>query len=193
MGVPLADRVGGLIYAPYRTQAYQLVSQYKADRPGPAVTATMTALLAVGLRGHYQCATRLADCAWEYWGVIPSTRGRTVLVDIVSGLAKSTDRRIEIVYDGPSGHRALDPTLWSVASAIPRDAHAFLIDDSWVSGARAQSVAAAMKSAGFAQVSVLTAARVMNPDYGPNAEFLSRSLTGFEWRRCPWTGGPCPE
>jgi hypothetical protein len=192
LGIPLADRVASLVYAPYRTQTYQLVSQYKTDRPGPAITSTMTALLAVGLRGHYGCAVRLANCGADYWGVVPSTRGRSTLSDIVGSLAKSTAHRVSIEYRGPAGHRSLDPSLWSTSTVVPADAHVLLVDDSWVSGARAQSVASAMKRAGFRQVSVLTAARVMNPEFGPNGDFIDKSLGGYNWRRCPWTGGACP-
>ena len=191
-GAALADRVASLIYAPYDTQAYQLVRQYKTDFPGPTTLTTMKSLLAVGLRGHYVCATRLAACSQTFWAVVPSTRGRPALLNLVTSLAKTTTERIVIEYDGASGRRAFEPSAWTTQADVPQDAHLVLIDDSWVSGAHAQSAASAMKAHGFSQVSVLTAARVLNPDFPANSTFVGSSLRGFDWRRCPWTGSECP-
>jgi hypothetical protein len=69
-----------------------------------------------------------------------------------------------------------------------------VIDDSWVSGSNAQGVASMLKQRGVRQVSVLAAARVMRPDFGPNPDFIRTRLAGtpFDWRRCPWTGSDCP-
>ena len=51
-----------------------------------------------------------------------------------------------------------------------------------------------LKAAGAEQVSIFTVARVMNPSYGPNPDFIKARLLGnaFDWTRCPWTGGACP-
>jgi hypothetical protein len=52
-GAALADRVGSLLYAVEPdSQAYRLVRNYKAARPGPSHKETMRALLALGLGGH---------------------------------------------------------------------------------------------------------------------------------------------
>ncbi|PVW05481.1 hypothetical protein DEA06_07045 [Microbacterium sp. Gd 4-13] len=192
-GLPLASRTGFVVYAPFGTQAYQVVSQYKSERPGPAITSTMAGILAVALRGHYSCSAGLSGLGDTYWAVVPSTRGRLALSSMVEKLARSTTRRVQISYSGEEGRRVLDPSVWAPETTVPPRSHLLLIDDSWVSGARAQSVASAMVAAGFEQVSVLVAARVMTPGYGSNQSFIEDHLTSFDWQRCPWTGDACPD
>ncbi len=72
--------------------------------------------------------------------------------------------------------------------------HVVVIDDSWVSGASAQSVAVALKQAGVEQVSILSVARVLSPHWAPNLPFLRSALPQlpYDWTICPWTLGDCP-
>lgn len=195
-GLRVADRVGSLIYAfEPESQAYKVVRNYKAVHPGPSLPQIMRALLALGLRAHYQCATDLSDAASHGWAVVPSTGSRTALRDLVLGLVRSTQREVALRYAGGVRERALRPDDWTVGDDAGLPEHVFLIDDSWVSGSHAQSVAAMLKARGVRQVSIFTVARVISPDFGPNPEFIRTRLPqpSFDWRRCPWTGGDCPD
>jgi predicted amidophosphoribosyltransferase len=61
-----------------------------------------------------------------------------------------------------------------------------LIDDTWTTGANAQSAAAALKAAGAETVAAVVIGRHVNRDWHHNDTHL-RSLTQpFEWDRCPF-------
>jgi hypothetical protein len=76
-----------------------------------------------------------------------------------------------------------------------RGRHVVVLDDTYVSGARAQSAAAALRLAGAASVQIVVAGRVLRPDRAPgHADFLRRHWVGpFSdpvCRRCAQTGAP---
>ena len=153
----------------------------------------MQSLLAVGLRAHTPCAIALApSCSQIDWAVVPSTRGRSQFSDMVTRLAKNPSSRVPVEYVGKSGVRVLDPSAWRGPASVSPHRQLLLLDDSWVSGAHAQSVASAMKMAGYDEVAILTVGRVLEPSYGANKTFIDGLGVPFDWRRCPWTGGDCP-
>lgn len=194
-GLPLADRVGSLIYAlKPDSQAYKVVRGYKGDWPGPSHEGVMWALLALGLRGHHMCAVALSATTSRGWAVVPSTQGRTNLVDLTRRLSQRPDHEVAVRFVGGPSTRELRPEQWAVKAQRGLPEHVLVVDDSWVSGAHAQSVAAALKQHGVKQVSIFTVARVLSPDWGPNKPFIKNRLPrlAFEWKRCPWTGGECP-
>jgi orotate phosphoribosyltransferase len=59
-----------------------------------------------------------------------------------------------------------------------------LIDDTWTSGANAQSAAGALKSAGAGAVAVLVIGRHVNEDYRNNAARLRSLPRPFNWDVC---------
>lgn len=194
-GFALADRVGSLIYAiEPDSQAYRVVRNYKAPMSGPTLPDTMRALLALGLRGHHGCAAKLSGLSTHGWVVVPSTRGRTTLQSLVAGLSQRADAEVSVRFVGLAGSRELRPAEWQIDATAPLPEHALLVDDSWVTGAHAQAVACALKSAGVKQVSIFTVARVLDPRWPANEKFIKTRFSGagFDWVRCPWTGGDCP-
>jgi hypothetical protein len=67
------------------------------------------------------------------------------------------------------------PTLRSAVRAR----HLLVLDDTYVSGARAQSAAAALRLAGAASVQIVAAGRVLRPDRVPaHADFLAHQRLG---------------
>lgn len=111
-----------------------------------------------------------------------------VLHDIVSRLARSHATEVPVRFTGPRGEREFAPPHSEVdTSTVSR--HVLVIDDSLVTGAHAQSVAASLKSRGVEQVSVLAVARVLDPMWRPNRTFIQEHLRGgtFDWT-CPWAG-----
>jgi hypothetical protein len=190
----VADRVATLVYAVEPdSQTYRVVRNYKAQRPGPDLRFVVSALLAIGLRAHTGCLGRLGGVPIDGWTVVPSTRGRTVLRDLVAAVSTKPELEIEVRFAGQQRGREFAPEQWHVPSEINRD-HVLVIDDSWVTGAHAQSVAGALKSAGAKQVSMLAVARVLRADWEANKDLVARLKGGtFNWKRCPWTGGDCPE
>jgi hypothetical protein len=59
-----------------------------------------------------------------------------------------------------------------------------LIDDTWTTGANAQSAAAALKRAGAGAVGTVVIGRHLNRDWGANRARLEQLPTPFDWRRC---------
>lgn len=196
-GLMLADRVGSLVYAlEGGSQIYKIVQNYKA----PAYAETnlpklMSAMLALGLRTHYSCVRKLAGAEDQGWAVVPSTKGRAKLRELVIGVGAPPDQEVPVRFAGTSSVRALRPDLWAIDNAVALPQHVVVVDDSWVTGSNAQGLAAALKGVGVPKVSILVVARVMRPEYGPNTDFIRTRLARdpFDWRRCPWTGSDCPE
>lgn len=194
-GLPLADRTGFLVYADEpASQTYRMMRGYKESPTRAEFEPIIRGLLAVGLRGHFECALRLSGSQDYGWAVVPSTRGRTVLADIVRGLAVAPECEIPVTFMAPAPKRNLRPEAWSVGlrGFLPR--HVVVIDDAWVSGASSQSLALAMKQAGVQEVSILSVARVLSPTWTPNTHFLRSVLPRlpYDWTVCPWTGATCP-
>ncbi|WP_347354281.1 hypothetical protein [Intrasporangium sp.] len=177
------------------SQTYRVMRGYKEHRTCGTFEPIVQALLAVGLRGHFGCANRLAGTAAVGWAVVPSTRGRTVFVDLVRSLSKSPTSEIEVTPVGPRPDRTLNPSSWAMqpGSALPE--HVVVIEDAWVSGASSQSLAVTLKQGGASQVSILSIARVLSPKWDPNTPFLRDVLPTlpYDWKICPWTRCECPE
>ncbi len=190
---PIADRVASLVYAVEPgSQTYQVVRNYKGDRPGPDMRFIMLALLILGLRGHTNCLNALSAAPVDGWAVVPSTRGRAMLHDLVTAISTRPDQEVRVRFQGVAGEREFAPEHWVVDIDSPRN-HVLVIDDSWVQGAHAESVASALKSAGVQEVSIFTVARVLRSDWRPNRSLINALKGGtFDWKVCPWTEGTCP-
>src|SRR5699024_2592224 len=183
---PLADRAGSLIYAVKGSQSYRTVQSYKGAHPAPGLTRVMNSLLALGLQGHMRCLTKVATKV-DAWAVVPSTRGRSTIHNMVNALAKHSNHEIPIELTAEARARELRPMSWSVRLPNPTPRHVLVIDDSWVTGSKAQSVAAALKDGGVHEVSIFTVARVLDPSWGPNPAFITGRLAreAFRWQHCP--------
>jgi hypothetical protein len=59
-----------------------------------------------------------------------------------------------------------------------------LIDDTWTTGANAQSAAATLKAAGAGRVAALVIGRHVNRDWGHNDRLLRDLAQPFDWKRC---------
>ena len=67
-----------------------------------------------------------------------------------------------------------------------------LIDDTWTTGANAQSAAAALKAAGARRVAALVIGRYVNREWGHNDRRLRRLPQPFDWGRCALCDGHAP-
>ncbi|WP_344104576.1 hypothetical protein [Myceligenerans crystallogenes] len=185
--------MGVLVYAEeYDSQSYKVVHQYKSSNPGREVKRVMEMLVALGLRGHIECVMNLSGRSIG-WAVLPSSKGRTRLGEIVRSIARRPDGEVRLAVSPDFQRRRLRPENFVVKSAdVPQ--HVLLVDDSWVSGSNAQSAAAALKRAGAVEVSVFTVARILDPGYGATSRFLkTHGRPAFDPVKCPWTGGACPD
>jgi hypoxanthine phosphoribosyltransferase len=68
-----------------------------------------------------------------------------------------------------------------------------LIDDTWTTGASAQSAAAALKQAGAGKVGAVVIGRHVNRDWGENDRRLRAIPRPFAWERCVLCAQPTCE
>ena len=117
-----------------------------------------------------------------------------MFVDLVRGLTTAPESEIPVSLVGPKPDRVLTPASWAIAAGNARPKHVVVIDDAWVSGASAQSLAVTLKQTGVLDVSILSIARVLSPHWEPNKPFIRDVLSTlpYDWHRCPWTLEACP-
>jgi len=96
-----------------------------------------------------------------------------------------------IRQSAPIGHMHPHPKGFSVPPRRRQHvcgARVLLMDDTYVSGARSQSAAAALRANGARSVIVLPLARLLRPDRVPDhAAFLAQAKTGTRCARCVLT------
>jgi hypothetical protein len=169
-------------------------------RFGPIVRS----LTAGFLRAHADCVAAVSGGRPHFVLPVPSTvRPGGSPIARVPGLAADVEAALPGVrWTGllcrtsePVGHMhpsarafAVPPTLR--CRVIGR--RVVLLDDTYVSGARAQSAAAALRRAGASSVVVVAVGRVLRPDRVPaHAEFLSRGPPDASCAPLAGPSGPC--
>jgi len=91
-GLPLADRAGSLVYADEpSSQTYRMMRGYKEPRTRDTFEPIVEALLAVGLRGHFTCANKLAGTNDSGWTV----------VTVDGSIAAHFEHTVAITGEGP--------------------------------------------------------------------------------------------
>lgn len=79
--------------------------------------------------------------------------------------------------------RAWDPRRFTAVRAHAGE-RVLLIDDTWTTGARAQTAAAALLAAGASTVAALVIGRFINPGFADNAARLAAMPSTFSWETC---------
>lgn len=102
--------------------------------------------------------------------------------------------RVTLVRDVASPARRLDAESLSIPSSSSlAGRHVVIFDDTWTTGAKAQSAALRVRRSGARIVTIVVAARIMNAQWGPTAQFLERHPKApWSGTVCPVTGGSCP-
>jgi hypothetical protein len=173
----LADAVVPVCYAVKGTAFAADLWRYKSwSAPSAPARTLMLALLLAFLHDH-------GGCVWRHAGmpepgrlaVVPSGCGRPGPHPL--GRLASPYLRLPLVplviRPGSQG-RDLDLSRFRVGRGAAR-ASVLLIDDTWVSGASAQSAAAALRLAGARHVAIVVLGRHVNPA-DPGAAALAACL-----------------
>jgi predicted amidophosphoribosyltransferase len=82
-----------------------------------------------------------------------------------------------------SAQRAFDPSKFEALEALDGQS-VLLIDDTWTTGANAQSAAATLRRAGAGLVAAVTIGRYVNRDWHENDRRLRAIPLPFDWERC---------
>lgn len=171
----LADVVVPIAFAAKGSPFAQALWQYKSDRAGEqavrAARQALRALLLVFLHDHGRCVWRSAAMPVPtHVSVVPSSRGRPGAHPLRRLALPCLSRpEARLIAAGPEipGCRDLDPGRFRSAGPLP-GAAVLLLDDTWTSGASAQSAAAALRAAGAWHVAVVVLGRHLGtPAAGP--------------------------
>lgn len=196
----LADLVVPLTYAIQGTQSSTVFRHYKDD-PVLAVRAQhariINRLLYLGITLHEKCIEHVTGRPVTLRLAVPSLRGRAGVHPFLT-----TALRMRAVNDTPllvpaPGARP-DRNVCADQFAIEpsrnlRGHHILILDDTWTTGANAQSAALTVRRAGADVVSAVVVGRWLVPGYGVNADFIRARLShDYDPHRCPVTGGDCP-
>ena len=177
----LADVVAPVAYAVKGGRLASDLWRYKSGMPGAAeACARLAAMLARFLREH-------SDQVWRAAGmiagpglaaVVPSGQGRPGAHPLAGIVASCVDVPIILLSAAPGAPARGRGLANGVAAGcltvggVVAGADVLLVDDTWVSGASAQSAAAALKAAGARRVALVVIGRHVDPAHPRSAEFL---------------------
>jgi hypothetical protein len=176
----LADAVIPISYAVKGTAFAEDLWRYKSlSAPSPAARTSVLALLLAFLHDHGACVWRHAampppGCL----AVVPTGCGRPgphPLLKLAAPYLRLPLTSLAI-RPGRQG-RDLDVHRFVPDGAVA-GASVLLVDDSWVSGASAQSAAAALRLAGARHVAVVVLGRHLNPADHGTAALAARLVPG---------------
>ncbi len=161
----LADAVVPICYAVKGTAFAADLWRYKSWRaPSAAAQTTMLALLLAFLHDHGACVWRHAGMpAPGRLAVVPTGCGRPgphPLLELSAPYQRLPLTRL-VIRPGEQG-RDLNVNRF-ITDRMAAGANVLLLDDTWVSGASAQSAAAALKRAGARHVAVVVLGRHIDP------------------------------
>lgn len=156
------------------SQLHFVLRHYKSGiYPGrQSVLALRTASMVCHfLRRHHGCIASAAGTDWERLTVVPSTssEGEHPLATALRRVPSvfETYEPLLVRGDAPIGHNQADDDGYRALRRLDGD-RVLLVDDTFTSGARAQSAASALRLAGARVVAIVPIGRVVNPKWGDN-------------------------
>ncbi len=184
--VPISYSVAG-------EQLHHALACYKRA-PQPVAREFALGLAAVlwrWLRTHERCVARtVGETSFQLVTTVPSgdrlRAGAHPLQAMVAELVEPVRDRFEPLLTRSS--KAVELRCFSRERYVARrelDGRAvLLIDDTWTTGANAQSAAATLKAAGAGPVAAVVIGRHVNRGWRDNDERLRALPTPFDWERC---------
>lgn len=198
----VATRVVPLTYAIFGKQSNNDMHRYKAGSPEPQRNPSyqrIQALLVWFSLNHRRCIetrSRPISCV----ATVPSLSGRVgphPLTQLAELLFIDNAHRIVLTPRLgilESDRRLVRRDHFMVADPAPlTGAHVALLEDTWVQGGHAQSAAASLFDAGADEVTIITIARRLDPQFSVTRSFLtSLGKREYDLDLCPVTGEECP-
>jgi hypothetical protein len=185
----LADAVAPVAYAAKGGPLARDLWLYKSGRDGSGqAAARVLSLLLLFLHERGPVVWRAAGMGRpSAVCVVPSGRGRAGPHPLRALAAPYLARPWLSLRPRPGGDpwaRTLDPARFQAAGPL-RGAAVLLLDDTWVSGASAQSAAVALKLAGAAAVVVVVVGRHLPAIPPPAPPATPRPVTAADMPACP--------
>jgi predicted amidophosphoribosyltransferase len=198
------DAMAPISYSVAHEQLHHVLASYKrsSGKVARRHCVELAAVLWRHLAQHERCVARAAGTPrFDVITTIPSSdreRDEThPLHHIVAELVQpARPRHARLLMRSPHDHPL--PHVFSAQKYEPTSdlsgQAVLLIDDTWTTGANAQSAAAALKAAGARCVAAIVIGRHVNREWGHNDRRLRDLAAPFDWNRCalcaPKTGGP---
>jgi hypothetical protein len=189
-------------------ELYRVLMGYKESPVREArlrYSALVGTLFSAYLRGHRRCLTAVLGGPVDLVLPVPSSHrpGRAPLEQVrqlPSAISQAWGERVSWAprvlgrAGAPVGHMHPHRRAFSVpdgGTSLVAGARVALLDDTYVSGARSQSAAAALRHAGAASVLIVPLGRVLRPDRSAaHAAFIGRSLAQVPDGSCARCLGP---
>ena len=174
------------LYASLRD--YKSESTYLADSVRSEHRLLLAATVQRFLRIHREHIEHAAGVSWDTIQVVPSTRpGRREhpLGDVV-GMTMFREELAQLLTrtDEPIGHNEPNPAAFAAAGRV-QGRRVLIVDDTFTTGARVQSVAGALTSAGATVVAAVPIGRVIGTDRPEKEAFWrAQRAIGFDFDRC---------
>jgi hypothetical protein len=210
------DAMAPISYSVAHEQLHHALAAYKRDggRVGRRLTVQLAAVLWRHLAAHERClaaaagaaggtgATAAAEAAgaapgadrFELVTTVPSsdrdrdeTHPLRTIVGELAGPTRDRHERLLRRTDRPVTPRAHDPGKFAATRALSGQP-VLLIDDTWTTGANAQSAAAALKAAGAGPVAALVIGRHLKREWHENCDRVRAISTPFDWQVCALCG-----
>jgi predicted amidophosphoribosyltransferase len=192
------DAVAPISYSVAHEQLHHALARYKRLSGDVArrLSIELAAVLWRFLAEHESCVASAAQApAFELVTTVPSSdRERDEshplrwIVGEVVGPTRDRHERLLERSQADVDARTFDDRKYEATRRLNSEP-VLLIDDTWTTGANAQSAAAALKRAGAGPVAAVLIGRHLNREWHENDRRLRGITRPFDWRRCALCGG----
>ena len=196
---PWLDHMASISYSVSGSPLHRALWSYKhlSGRPASHARLELAILLGHFLARHESClASAIGRQGFDLITTVPSSdRARDQghpLRTIVQGMIPLTAERHERVLvrsSVPTQPHRFDPERFSAVRPLGGEA-VLLLDDTWTTGANAQSAAAALRRAGSGPVAALAIGRHLNRSWLDHKHRLAELEGPFRWETCPACATP---
>jgi predicted amidophosphoribosyltransferase len=195
------DAVAPISYSVAREQLHHTLASYKrldgdvARRLGAVLAAILWRFLAE----HERCVARAAGTnGFDVVTTVPSgdrdgddQHPLHGIVGELVGLTRQRHERLLGRTNAESPPRIFDQHKFEATRPLNNSA-VLLIDDTWTTGASAQSAAAALKAAGAGPIAAVVIGRHLNREWHQNDRHLRGIEQPFDWSKCALCTEPMP-
>jgi hypothetical protein len=187
------DVLAPISYSIAHEQLHHALAAYKRGGGESArrLSGQLAAVLWRFLATHERCLAGAAGTpAFELVATVPSrdrerdeTHPLRSIVGELVGPTRGRHERLLRRSEHAVPAREFDPRKYLATRALDGSS-VLLIDDTWTTGANAQSAAAALKAAGAGPIGAVVIGRHLNREWHQNDQRLARLTRPFDWLRC---------
>lgn len=193
----LPGTIAFLTYAGATPQSMTDVYEYKHDPPSNSAEIRLAVLVFFFVGIHGRCLSVNARQPISSVLSVPSGRGRTPHpLDNFLRYFPDEWKTVTASFTGPIRNvraTGIHPEYFELSRSVAGE-HVLILEDSWVQGRNALSLAASARRHGAVEVSVLSIARILDQSFGANVPWLRTTAAAslYDPAFCPVTRGACP-